>query len=442
MDTDTVWERVRARVGDELGWIRTQAWLDELRVRSLNASTVWLEVEPRVAERVGADQVTALSRAFDEVLGRSVQLQVAPARRRARRRPATRAVKRPRGPALELEADRVHGGYELRNFLAGPSNELPLRFAQQAVDAPGSWHPLVFHGASGSGKTHLVQGIVNAFRRAYPARRTVYASCERFASQLTQARRHRQTGGFRRLYRDAALLVVDDVQSIAGKPACEQELCRTLDVLGAAGAQVVVACAASPKRIPMLDEALAGRLLGGQVVALEAPNATTRREVIAARCAATGMELPAPVVDLLAGDYELDVRELLSALTRLEAHRRVGGAIDVALAEEAVRELIAGKRCPATIEAVCAFVCQALAVEPSHVRGRSRQPSAVQARQLAVGILRDMTPLTLREIGHHLGKRSCASVHFAQERARELREQDATIRDLWSRAARTFERAR
>lgn len=443
MDANTVWEQVRTLVGDELGWVRTQAWLEDVRLRSLDHGTAWLEVEgPRIGEKVGPDQVAALGSAFERVVGRPVQVRVSAGRRRGRRRPPTRPAKRPKAQPLELEAERVNRGNQLKTFLAGPSNELPLRFAQQAVEAPGSWHPLVFYGSSGSGKTHLVQGIVNAFRRAYPARRTVYASCARFTSQFTQALRRRQTGRFRRLYRDAALLVLDDVDTIAGKAATEQELCRTLDVLGSAGGQVVVACGASPKRIPMMAEALAGRLLGGQVVELKSPDCRTRREVVAARCAATGLELREAVVDLLTGDYELDVRELLSALTRLEAHHQVGARLDIAVAEDVVRDLVAGKRRPATIDGVCAYVCRALGVEPSHVRGRSRKPSAVQARQVAIGILRDFTSLTLREIGHHLGGRSCASVHFAQERAKELKEREPAVQALWTDAARTFERAR
>ncbi len=386
------------------------------------------------------DHRDTIETALAETLGRPVHLRLSLRRGRTGRPRSSAAEASAEDAPIDLEPERVNGAFELRSFLAGPANELPLRFAQQAVDTPGSWHPLVFYGVSGCGKTHLLQGIVNGFRRAHPARRVVYASSDRFARQYVQAMRRRQMQRFRRQYRDVGLLVLDDVQDLAGKESTERELSRTLDSLELRKGQVVMACSESPKRIPGLEPGLSGRLLGGQVVELRAPDCATRAEIVRARCAAAGLTLPGAVVDLLVEEYDLDARELLSSLTRLEAHQRhVGERLDLEVARQILRDLLEGKRQPATVEALSGYVSEALGVDLSQLCGRSRRPAVVRARQVSIGLVRALTPMTLREVGHFFGGRSCASVHFAQERAKELREADPEVRDLWDRAGRTFE---
>lgn len=434
-----VWNAAQARIREELGWLRTRPWLEDLGLRSLDRGLAWLEASSAAERSATQEHREAIEAALGGVLGRPVHLRIS-LRRGRRTRPARSAEAQAAEEPLGLEPERVNDRHQLSGFLAGPANELPLRFAQQAVERPGAWHPLVFYGVSGSGKTHLLQGIVNGYRRAYPGRRAVYTSSDRFSRQFVQAMRRRQTRSFRRLYREVGLLVIDDVQDLAGKAASELELVRTLDTLELGRSQAVLACSDSPKRIPGLEAGLAGRLLGGQVVELRGPDCETRHEIVRARCA-NGLRLPSEVVDLLVNGYDLDARELLSALTRLEAFQRhVGGAIDLAAAREILRDLLEGKRQPATIEALASYVAEALGVAVEQLCSRSRRAAVVRARQVSIGLTRDLTPLTLREVGTYFGGRSCASVHFAQERARELREQDPLVRELWERAGRTFER--
>ncbi|MGE0706637.1 MAG: DnaA/Hda family protein [Planctomycetota bacterium] len=440
------WEELSARLRDELGWVRTHPWLDAARPRALDGSALWLEVPSGAARDAAWEQRGEVERVVAEHLGRRLRLRlVSPARRPRRARPAADGGQPPAeelGP-LQLEPERVQERHDLASFITGPSNRLAAEFARQAIQEPGAWHPLVFYGERGCGKTHLLQGIVNGYRRRYPTRRVVYARSERFARQFSQALRRRQARRFREHYRDLSLLVLDDLEGLAGKPASEQELAHTLDhlLMVRQPTQVVVACHKAPKDIPQLQAGLEARLLGGQLVRLPTADGETRRHLLRAASLAQGLLLDPQVEELLTAQVELSLRELQAAATQLAAHHRHAGArIDLAAARGILRELLAGRREPPTLERLASFVAGETGVELEHLLGRARQPRVVRARNLSMGLARTLTKLTLREVGAFFGGRSVASVHGAHALALRLREEEPQARALWERAERRFGR--
>lgn len=441
MDSVAVWDTARAKIRDELGWVRTHPWLDELRLRSIERGVACLIVGSAATRKAVYPHTETIQDALEETVGRAVHLRILLRKTRGRTRKGKRQQQPPQQEQLRLTPQSTSSRHQLTSFFGGRANDIPLRFARQAVNEPGQWHPLVFYGEPGSGKTHLLQGIVNGYRRQYPGRRAVYASSDRFARQFLQSLRHRQTDRFRELYRSVDLLVLDDLQSLAGKQTCERELNHTLDHYLHAHRQVVLACSEPPKRIPQLQAGLEGRLLGGQVVELRPPDPPTRLEIVRAGSAERGLRLGQGVVELLTTGFDLSVRELFAAMTRLAAHQRhTRRSLDLAATREILRDLLQGKLKPVTLAGVAEFVAERLDVDVKQLRGRSRKPTVVRARQVAMGLMRDLSPLTLREVGAYFGNKSPASVHFAQERARQLREEDPRIRELWEAAHRAFER--
>lgn len=447
MDSET-WTAACARLRDELGWVRTSPWLDELALRSVDGAQAIVEA----GDAGTRDKASANAAAIGSALAEVLRLPAPPAvrvavRRRAQRAELAPAAREPQGGGaaaggeVDLGPDTVNAGFQLSSFLTGPSNEVPLRFAREVIERPGQWHPVVFHGGSGSGKTHLLQAIANGYRRRYPGRRVVYASSERFARQYSFTARHRLAGRFRELYREADLLVLDDLQDLAGKQGTERELTFTLDHLQSVGRQVVLASASAPKRVA-LDPSLADRLVGGVVLELKAPDRDTRLAIIKARAAALALSLDEQVVELLLGALPPSIRELLCAINQLDAHRRlVGGRLDVDVARKVLADLLKGRLEPASLEALCQFVAGELVLDPALLKGQSRRPHVARARIMAMALGRELTPLTLREIGAFFGQRACASVHGAQDRAAELCADDPRLRALWDAACGRFARA-
>lgn len=438
-----MWAAARARLEDELGWVRTRPWIEELELRSCEPSGAVLEAGSSPAREKASQQLPAISGALAEVLGRPVHVRVV-----LRRSRGGRTAERPRAEAsttaarddegVPLAPDRVNASFELSSFLTGPSNELPLRFARDVLEQPGKWCPVVFYGGSGSGKTHLLQAIVNGYRRRYPGRRVVYASSERFARQFSILAQKRQGGRFRELYREADLLVLDDVQDLAGKEKTERELIFTLDHLSLNRRQVVMSTSSFPSRI-QFDRSLGDRLVGGQTVELKQPDRSTRLSIIKARTAALSLSLDDSVLELLTSGLESSVRELLCALTQLDAHRRhVNARLDLATVRQILAEMLRGRSEPASLEGISTFVATRLGVDDEQMRTGSRRPKVARARQVAMALGRELTGLTLREVGTFFGQRSCASVHAAQQKVASLRQDDAQLREVWEAACARF----
>ncbi len=443
MSVEQVWAAARAAVEREIGPVRAQPWIEELALRSCEPSGAVLEAGSGPARESASKFLPQISDALTDVLGRQVHVRVVV--RRSRGRPA---AERPRPEAAASSArddegaplapDRVNASFELSSFLTGPSNELPLRFARDVLEQPGKWCPVVFYGGSGSGKTHLLQAIANGYRRRYPGRRVVYASSERFARQFAVLAQKRQGGRFRELYREADLLVLDDVHDLAGKEKTERELIFTLDHLSLNRRQVVMSTSCFPGRV-QFDRSLGDRLVGGQTVELKQPDRPTRLSIIKARTAALSLSLDDAVLELLTSGLESNVRELLCALTQLDAHRRhVNARLDLASVRQILAEMLRGKSEPASLAGISAFVATRLSVDDEQLRSGSRRPRVARARQVAMALGRELTGLTLREVGTFFGQRSCASVHAAQQKVASLRAEDAATREVWDAACARF----
>ena len=204
----------------------------------------------------------------------------------------------PEAPPVTLETGTADTRLTLASFIVGPGNEIAHRFATAIAGDPGNsyWNPLVLHGGTGTGKTHLLHALANDYQRRNPARRVVVASSERFATQFSLSVRGGQAARFRELYREADLLVVDDIQSLSGKAETEKELLHTIDELVNRRRQVVLGSAFGPKRLPKIDAGLEGRLLQGLVVELKPADEPTRERLVRARAAVAKLQLDEPIV--------------------------------------------------------------------------------------------------------------------------------------------------
>lgn len=438
MDRARTWTAVCQRLREELGWVRT-GWLEGMELRTCEPAGALLEAADAEGRAQAEARRADIEAAFEAVLGKRIPVRVGASRRRTR--VASDGEAEEPEEALSIGADQPNETLQLGSFLVGPMTEIPLRFAREVVDAPGRWNPVTFHGGSGSGKTHLLHGIANGFRRRYPGRRIVCASSEKFARQFSLLARRRQAGRFRDLYRHADLLILDDLQDLAGKPMTERELTITLDHLHSSGKQVVLASAAPPKRIAHLERSLEDRLTGGLVVELKSPDRLTKEAIIRARCAAGSLTLEPAIVELLCSGLDASVRDILCALTQLEAHRRhVGTTLDLTTARAVLAGLLSRTAEPATLDGLCEFVALRLDVPAELLKNGSKRPVAARARLLAMALARELTPLTLREVGSFFGQRSCGSVHAAKQRAAELRAEDPRLQEVWEAACARFVR--
>lgn len=321
-------------------------------------------------------------------------------------------------PATETTLRRKLGS--LDSFVVGTSNCLAHKAAQMAVLQPGGYSPLLVHGPAGTGKTHLLEGIYSAFRRANPRAVAVYLSAEQFTSQFLHALHKSGMASFRAKYRELDLLVIDDLHFLAGKKATIGELQHTIDVLLRGGKQLVFAADRSPAALKVLGAELTSRLSGGMVCRLEPAEYATRLGIVRNQAAQLGISVPEDVQAYLAATLTSQARELIGALKRLQAeslaHER---PITLALAEESLVDLIDQQRV-VKLPDIAKAVCEVFGLEADSLQSDRKSRVVSHPRMLAMYLARKYTRAPLSEIGTFFGKRSHSTVISAQKKIEGL----------------------
>ncbi len=305
----------------------------------------------------------------------------------------------------------------LDSFVIGQSNCLAHKSVELASQQPGSLSPLVLHGPTGVGKTHLLEGMVNAFRKHRRQAASVYLSAEQFTSQFLEALHGSGLPSFRRKYRDVGLLVIDDIHFFAGKRVTLVELLHTIDTLQRAGSQLVFAADRSPGAIKALGPELIARLQGGVVCRLEPPEYATRLGIVRRLVARMEMEVPDDVQAYLAAHLTSQTRELAGALKRLHATSlALGRPITRTLAEEALVELIHQHGRAVRLPDIDKAVCEVFGLDPQSLQSGGKGKAVSHPRMLAMWLARKHTRAALNEIGQFFGRRSHSTVISAQRK--------------------------
>jgi chromosomal replication initiator protein len=356
--------------------------------------------------------------------------------------PAGRKSKKGKSPTPsmfpESEAQPVRPGgsklaarrwHELKDFVVGPSNRVAHAAAVSVVENPGQeGNPLVLHGPVGTGKSHLLEGIYTGLRRRSPQLTVRYVTAEEFTHRFVQAMRINKLSSFRRQFRDCDVLLLDNLHFFAKKKATLEEFLHTYDRLAHRGAQVVVTIDCHPRLAEYLPPELVDRLLGGTVGGLQPPDAKTRLEILRAKSAAAAPPIPDDVLQYLAQKLRGNVRELEGAVRNLRHFARVEGKpVTVALAHEALGDLLRHAVRVVGLADIDAAICHALKVKPGSLQSQARSWSVSHPRMLAVYLSRKHTSASYAEIGRHFGGRNHSTAVAAEKKVRQWLDEDAPL---------------
>jgi chromosomal replication initiator protein len=305
----------------------------------------------------------------------------------------------------------------LSSFVSGRTSGLALASAEAVARRLGEMNPLLIHGPTGVGKTHLLEGIWTAVRKTCRQLTTVYLSTEEFTSYFLEALRGSGLPSFRRKYRGLDLLIVDDLQFLAGKRATQVELLHTVDTLLRQGRQLVFAADRSPAELGELLPELTTRLESGMVCRIDPPDYATRLGIIALMAAGRRIDVPPEVQQFVASRLSNHARELSGALCRLQAtSQALGRPITLPLAEEALAEMIRQSSRVVRLPDIERAVCDVFGVEPRSLHSGGKAKRASYPRMLAMWLARKHTRAALSEIGEFFGRRSHSTVISAQKR--------------------------
>lgn len=321
------------------------------------------------------------------------------------------AEDRPPGPAPARRTGR-----SLADFVVGQSNRMAMAAVELATTRPGEMSPLVIHGPTGVGKTHLLEAVCGRFRELRPSASAIFLAAEQFTTGFLQALHGSGLPGFRRTCRSAELLVIDDLQFFVGKRATIQELQQTIDALQRHRCQIVLGCDREPESLTELGPELLTRLRGGMAARLLPPDYDVRRGIVAALCGARGLEVPDEVIHYVASHMTRHARELQGAVNRLEAtSMMLGVPVDLGLAEEALADLVRAGGRSVRLADIERAVCQAFGIDRGGLQSGSRARAVSHGRMLAMYLARKHTHAALAEISGFFGRRSHSTVITAQK---------------------------
>lgn len=309
--------------------------------------------------------------------------------------------------------------YSLKDFWFGSSNRIARAGVEQVTETPDQFTPLLIHGPSGTGKSHLLEAVTNFYRRRLGKKRCVYLTAEQFTSLFVGALRdNRGLPVFRQKYRDLDLFAIDDIQFLAGKTATLNEFQFTLDTLVRQGKQVILSSDRSLLELSSLGSDLVNRLAGGLSCPLTWPDHEGRVFIVNRMCRERNFKLPADVVNLVAGQITRDVRRLSGAVNRLRAVSISRGqpAMTVEFAAEALKDLLVMSNLGTSMVTIESAVCELTGVKPAELRSSSRRKTISSARMLAMYLARAHTNSALSEIGDYFGNRSHSTVIAAQKK--------------------------
>ena len=324
------------------------------------------------------------------------------------------------GPLGLLGAVGRRSAPGLEGFVLGPSNRMAFAAVELAAGRSGEMSPLVLHGPSGVGKTHLLEGICGLARQLRPGVSTLMLSAEQFTTSFLQSLHGSGLPGFRRACRSVDLLVIDDLQFFVGKRATLVELQHTVDALHRQGKQMVFACDREIESLPELGPDLITRLRGGMNARILPPDYDVRRGIVAAIASRRRLTIPDDVIHFIATHMTRHARELAGAVNRLEAtSHMLGLPITLEMAEEALADLVRSSGRSVRLADIERAVCSAFGIESGSLQSSRRAKTVNHPRMLAMFLARKHTASALAEIGSYFGRRSHSTVISAQKTVRE-----------------------
>ncbi len=325
--------------------------------------------------------------------------------------------------ARRNEATSLNPGFTFSNFVSGKANQLARAAAMQVAERPTSYNPLFVYGGSGLGKTHLIQAIGNDILARDPSARIRYVHAEAYLSDVVRAYQHKAFDDFKRYYRSLDLLLIDDIQFFNGKSRTQEEFFYLFNTLIEGHKQVVITCDTYPKEMLGIEERLISRFGWGLTVALEPPELEMRVAILLSKAAATGLKLDEQVAFLLAKHVRSNVRELEGALKRVIAYSSFHGHdITLTVAKEALRDLIAVQNRQVSVDNIQKTVADYYKIRISDMHSKKRSRAIARPRQVAMALAKELTQLSLPEIGNNFGGRDHTTVLHACRQVAKLRE--------------------
>ena len=391
-------------------------WISPLEPVKLENDTAYLFIKSEFQKNIILDKYfKLLSKSFNQVLGFDVKIEILTE--------SADQQKKGEKNLVELDSKTVsdsmpNGDYEYTfdTFIVGSSNNFAVA-ASRAVASrqSGSYNPLFIYGPSGLGKTHLLMAIRHEIQKNNPDINIIYVNGESFTNEFITAIENETTNQFHTKYRNAEILLVDDIQFVAGKERTQEEFFHTFNELHRNGRQIVLASDRPPKDIKTLEERLRTRFESGLITDITTPDFETRIAIIRRKAELLDIDIPEEVAEFIANRLKNNIRQLEGAVKKIKAYKLLAGSSpSIAVAQHVIKDILTDTQpIPVTIQRIIEEVGRTYGIAPEDIEGPMRTTPISNARKIAIYVVREITQIPLQEIGVHFNNRDHSTVVYA-----------------------------
>ncbi len=324
--------------------------------------------------------------------------------------------------------------YTFDTFVVGGSNQFAHAASRRVAERPGEvYNPLFIYGGVGLGKTHLLNAIGNYILDHYPSKKIFYISSEQFTNEVINSIRYDRMADFRNRYRTVDVLLIDDIQFIAGKERTQEEFFHTFNTLYETNKQIVISSDRSTKEMSEMEERLRSRFEMGLIADIQPPDVETRTAIIKRKSETEGIQLDDEVALFIASHIKTNIRELEGSLTRLGAFSSLTGEpITIEFAKKVLGDILDEKQKMITVDEIQKAVADRFHIKISELKAKKRTKTLVYPRQISMHLCRELTDLSFPEIGKHFGGKDHSTVIHACRHIQQVIESDPQAKEIIS----------
>ena len=446
-----IWQQTIAQLEQVIESPFFSTWIKSIRPIDLTPDKITLEVPNRfVLEWIQENYFDLLENTLSELLAVpiKIKLQIGVSQEKETPEPDITKSRRSEDNSFLRDVDNLSSQvsteteknntgncnlnpkYSFQEFVAGSSNQFAYAAAMAVANNPATtYNPLFIYGGVGLGKTHLISAIGNFVAKKKPYMQVSYYTSEKFMNELINSLRYAKMDDFRKKFRSVDVLLIDDVQFIAGKERTQEEFFHTFNALYESQKQIVVTSDKFPKDIPGLEERLRSRFEWGLIADIQAPDVETKQAILNLKAEQIGIKLPEDVAFFVANSITSNVRELEGLLNRIGAYAKLTAtSVSLSMAKEILKDILVEKNREISVEQIQKVVASHFNIKLTELKSSKRLKALVIPRQIAMYLARQMTSCSYPEIGEKFGGKDHSTIIHAIKKIEKALEDDFRLR--------------
>ena len=433
MDHIELWDKAKALMREELANVSYTTWIEQpLKPVYVVDDKLALEVISDFNEKtIRARYLPMITEAVSQAAGREMTIELMSVKERIEWQ---ERQKKEDAPAMQ-GINMFNPKSTFDTFVVGSSNRFAHAAALAVAEQPGmAYNPLFLYGGVGLGKTHLMHAIGHFIQDHFPNMRMLYLPSEMFTNELVAAIKNNKNVEFRNRFRNVDVLMLDDIQFIAGRDSTQEEFFHTFNSLHDAHKQIVIASDRPAKEIKSLEERLRTRFEWGLTADVQPPDFETRVAIVKRKAELLHLDLPEDVAEFIANHLKNNIRQLEGAVKKLNAYYMLEGIQPViSVAQNAIKDILNETQpVPVTIEKIVGEVSRTFNVSPADIRGTKRNANVASARRVAIYILREVTGMSMEEIGREFSGRDHSTIVYSLKTMERDMKNDQHLRETVS----------